>query len=274
MAVEKVIVSLDFGTEELAVGELLQQGRDVYFKYYADFIATGLAISPFHLPLKADIFTAAPGPFDGLFGVFSDSLPDGWGRLLLDRTLTAKGILLQDVTALERLCYVGLKGMGALVYRPEADPGTKEALPAALDTISEEMNKVLEGSSSELLDELYDLGGSSGGARPKILVGYHPETKQLIHGVEPLPEGYEHWLIKFPSSVDRPDSAAIEYAYYRIALLAGIEMSPCRLFETASGNLFLVLNDLTVPSLENYTCIRQLGCCMIITGIARSIMAT
>jgi serine/threonine-protein kinase HipA len=177
-------------------------------------------------------------PFEGLFGVFSDSLPDGWGRLLLDRTLTAKGILLQDISPLQRLSYVGLKGMGALLYRPQIETTAQETLQVELDAIAKEMVLVLQGASSLAIDALYEMGGSSGGARPKILVGYHPGTQHLIHGIEPMPEGYEHWLIKFPSSNDRTDIAQIEYAYHKMALAAGIAMNPCKLFETESGKVF------------------------------------
>lgn len=236
--IQKVIVSIDFRGKEIPVGELIQEGRGIYFKYYTDFIKTKLALSPFHLPLNDSIYTASSQPFEGLFGVFSDSLPDGWGRLLLDRTLTAKGILIQDITPLQRLSYVGLKGMGALLYRPEIETSAQETLQVELDAIAKEMSVVLKGESSLAIDELYEMGGSSGGARPKILVGYHPETAQLIHGTEPLPEGYEHWLIKFPSSNDRSDIAQIEYAYHKMALAAGIAMNPCKLFETQSGKLF------------------------------------
>ena len=236
--IQKVIVSVDFGGKELPVGELIKEGKGIYFKYFTDFIKTGLDLSPFHLPLNDSIYTAPSQPFEGLFGVFSDSLPDGWGRLLLDRTLTAKGILIQDITPLQRLSYVGLKGMGALLYRPEIETSAQEALQVELDAIAKEMSVVLKGDSSLAIDELYEMGGSSGGARPKILVGYHPEIAQLIHGIEPLPEGYEHWLIKFPSSNDRSDIAQIEYAYHKMALAAGIAMNPCKLFETQSGKLF------------------------------------
>jgi len=107
-----------------------------------------------------------------------------------------------------------------------------------LDTISKEMNTVLEGASSSIIDELYEMGGSSGGARPKILVGFNPETGHLIHGVDTLPESYEHWLIKFPSSNDRQDIAQIEYAYYKMAVAAGISMASSQLFNSASGNVF------------------------------------
>ena len=117
----------------------------------------------------------------------------------MDRTLTAKGILLQDITPLQRLSYVGLKGMGALIFRPQIETSREETLQIELNAIAKEIDLVLQGANSLAIDELYEMGGSSGGARPKILVGYHPETEHLIHGVEPLPEGYEHWLIKFAS---------------------------------------------------------------------------
>jgi serine/threonine-protein kinase HipA len=107
-----------------------------------------------------------------------------------------------------------------------------------LEAIANEMTLVLKGASSLAIDELYEMGGSSGGARPKILVSYHPQTGHLMYGAEPLPEGYEHWLIKFPSSNDSIDSASIEYAYHKMALAAGITMNICKLFETESGKLF------------------------------------
>lgn len=237
-SIQKVIVSIDFGSKEFQVGELIKEGRGIYFKYYTEFIKTGFELSPFHLPLNDSIYKAPVQPFEGLFGVFSDSLPDGWGRLLLDRTLTAKGILLQDISPLQRLSYVGLKGMGALLYRPQIETTAQETLQVELDAIAKEMVLVLQGASSLAIDALYEMGGSSGGARPKILVGYHPGTQHLIHGIEPMPEGYEHWLIKFPSSNDRTDIAQIEYAYHKMALAAGIAMNPCKLFETESGKVF------------------------------------
>ncbi|MEA1785518.1 HipA domain-containing protein [Arenibacter sp. GZD96] len=110
--------------------------------------------------------------------------------------------------------------------------------PLQLDNISQEMNKVLEGTPSEIIEELYQLGGSSGGARPKIFVGYNSKTNHLIHGSSSLPEKYEHWIIKFPSSTDLPDIAQIEYAYYKMALDAGIEMSESKLFEGPSGKMY------------------------------------
>lgn len=237
-SIKKIMVSIDFGDQEIKVGELVQDNNKIYFKYDLDFIPFGLEISPFYLPLKDTIYTAPSIPFDGLFGVFSDSLPDGWGRLLLDRILAKKGELIQTITPLQRLAYVGSKGMGALHYRPEIESFVQEEFQLELDAIFKEMKVVLKGESSSILEELYEMGGSSGGARPKILVGYNPVTEHLIYGIEVLPEGYEHWLIKFPSSNDRTDIAQIEYAYHTMALEAGIVMSACKLFKSSSGKLF------------------------------------
>lgn len=237
-SIKKLIVSIHLGGKEIELGELVSEGKKIYFKYLSDFIETGMEISPIKLKLSNKIYSADIIPFDGLYGVFADSLPDGWGKLLLDRTLLSRGILMQDVTPLQQLAYVGSKGMGALIYRPEMDIALYKDFQLELDSLAEEMNIVLEGSSSEVIEELYLLGGSSGGARPKILVGYNSKTDHLLHGVDPLPKGYEHWLIKFQSSTDREDSANIEFAYYKMALAAGIEMSECKLFTGNSGKLY------------------------------------
>ena len=104
-----------------------------------------------------------------------------------------------------------------------------------LDEIYQEMNKVFEGTLSDVIERLFHLGGSSGGARPKIFVGYNAKTNHFIHGHSSLPKNYEHWIIKFPSSTDLRDIAEIEYAYYKMALAAGIKMSECKLFEGPFG---------------------------------------
>lgn len=236
--VKKIFVSIFLGGKEKEVGELVSEGRNIYFKYNVDFIRSGLEISPVKLKAAGNIFSAEPTPFEGLFGVFSDSLPDGWGRLLMDRTLSSRGFLPEDVTPLQRLSMLGSGGMGALIYKPAIEDAAQGKAQMELDAIAKEMNIVLEGESSEALEVLYDLGGSSGGARPKILVGYNARLNKLIHGTERFPKGYEHWLIKFRSSTDRKDSANIEYAYYKMAVAAGIEMSKSKLFVGKSGKTY------------------------------------
>ena len=236
--VKKIIVSIQFSKSEIELGELVSEGRNIYFKYYTDFITKGIDISPIKLKVNTAINKADALPFDGLFGVFVDSLPDGWGKLLLDRALTAKRIDISDLTMLDRLAFVGSKGMGALIYKPEIDDGSHKQFEFELDKIAKATQKIISGTATEILDELYILSGSSGGARPKIVVGYNPKTQHIMAAEKDLPFGYEHWLIKFPSSSDKADIANIEYAYYKMALDAGIEMSECKLFKGKSGQVY------------------------------------
>ena len=233
--VKKIIVSIQFSKNEIELGELVSEGRAIYFKYYTDFITKGIEISPLKLKLNTGINKAEAIPFDGLFGVFADSLPDGWGKLLLDRALTAKGVDISNMTMLDRLAFVGSRGMGALIYKPEIDDGIHKQFEFELDNIAKATHQIISGTSIEIIDELYILGGSSGGARPKILVGYNPKTQHIIGAEKDLSIGYEHWIIKFPSSSDKADIANIEFAYYKMALDAGIEMSACKLFKGKSG---------------------------------------
>lgn len=236
--VKKILVSIQFNENEIELGELVSDGRNIYFKYYIDFISKGIEISPIKLKLNNLINKADALPFDGLYGVFADSLPDGWGKLLLDRYLTAKGINVSDITMLDRLAFVGSNGVGALIYKPEINDEKQKLFGFELDEIAIASHQILSGTSVEILDELYLLGGSSGGARPKILVGYNPETQHIIGSIKDLPADYEHWLIKFPSSSDWHDIANIEYAYSKMAIDAGIEMSDCKLFKGKSSKVY------------------------------------
>lgn len=236
--IKKIFVSIQFNESEIELGELVSNDRNIYFKYYTDFISKGIEISPLKLKLNTEINKAEAMPFNGLFGVFADSLPDGWGTLLLDRALTAKGIDVSDITMLDRLAFVGSNGAGALIYKPEISDEKNKKFEFELDEIAKAAHQIITGTATEILDELYILGGSSGGARPKILVGYNAQTAHIIGPEKNLPSGYEHWLIKFPSSADIPDIANIEYAYYKMALDAGIEMSESKLFKGKSGQVY------------------------------------
>lgn len=235
---KKITVSLSLEGQNIDVGEMVLSNQKIYFKYTPGFLDRGLNISPIRLPYSNNIVSADYEPFEGLFGVFNDSLPDGWGRLLLDRSLTSKGINIANITPLDRLAFVGSGGMGALVYKPEIEAGKIALSAPELDTIAREINQVLEGTNPEIIEKLFILGGSSGGARPKIFAGYNSLDDKLVHGIDSLPEGYEYWIIKFPSSSDNREIANIEFAYHKMALLAGIEMSECKLFEGKSGRVY------------------------------------
>ena len=188
------------------------QGIFVAFEYDESWLNNGFAISPFSLPLQKKLYIPKYDPHDGLFGAFADSLPDGWGRLLVDRLLLREHVDPREVDMLNRLAIVGDSGMGALTYRPIHKWRSGQAI-TEYDRIADECRKTLESEHSEDLDELFRLGGSSGGALPKIL------TKI----------GGEDWLVKFPSTTDSRDAGEAEYRYSLCAKKCGIDMAETRL---------------------------------------------
>ncbi|WP_228457428.1 MULTISPECIES: type II toxin-antitoxin system HipA family toxin [Chryseobacterium] len=217
------------------VGRLAIRNGVIYFQYDDNFLDAGIEISPFRLPLKRGLSELPLHPFDGLAGVFSDSLPDGWGRLLFDRMIRTFGLMPSDVSPLDRLAHVGMHGMGALVYEPDNSPEVPQD-KVDLDLLAVQTEKVLEGSSEEVITELLALNGSSAGARPKALIGVDSERKNILYGAQNLDENFEHWLVKFSNSQDGPDSGAIEYVYALMAAEAGISMPDVHLFSSQNGN--------------------------------------
>lgn len=125
------------------MGRLLLKNRQIFFEYDGSFIKTGLELSPFKLPLKAGVIQSSDRSFDGLFGIFNDSLPDGWGRLLLDRKLMNAGLNPGALSPLDRLCFVGSNGMGALSYEPE-NPSAISHITNDLDEIDSEIRTTLD----------------------------------------------------------------------------------------------------------------------------------
>lgn len=196
------------------VGTLaLTSSHKVAFQYSEEWLRNGFSISPFSLPLEKKVFVPSESCFDGLFGVFADSLPDNWGRLLLSRLLKERNISMDSISVLDRLAIVGSSGMGALEYRPEMSiaPKTDED---DLDELAEQCRRILNTEYSDKLDELFYLGGSSGGARPKVLTE--------IDGTD--------WIIKFPAHVDSKDAGKMEYDYSVCAKTCGILMPETKLF--------------------------------------------
>lgn len=228
-------VSIKFSGDEIEVGKLILDNRLVHFKYNDEFLDLGLNLSPIKLQFDNSIQIAKPDPFHGIFGVFDDSLPDGWGMLLLNRALGKQGLSMNDINILDQLAYIGDSGKGALIYSPAINYKEKFNDTIDIDRLKTAMDEVYNGTSVEVIEELMLLGGSSGGARPKANVGYNSMTDELMHGYSTLPDGFEHWIIKFPGSEDPKDIANIEYAYYKMALAANIEMSECKLLESATG---------------------------------------
>jgi serine/threonine-protein kinase HipA len=224
-------VSLNFGeTPPLPVGRLAYDNGKVLFEYFPEFIQRGLEISPHKLPLKSGTQSFQTHLFEGLPGVFNDSLPDGWGRLLLDRSLRAKGILPDTFTVIDRLAHVGHTGMGALTYAPDFSSSPQSGV-INLDELSEQSLEVLSGNSENVFEQLLKLNGSSAGARPKAMIGVSTDKGSIIQGIDNLPKGYEHWIVKFGNTLDGLDSGAIEYVYNQMATKAGILTPETHLFE-------------------------------------------
>lgn len=183
------------------------------FEYSEEWLRTGFSISPFSLPLQPGVKIAKADPFDGLFGIFADSLPDGWGRLLVDRMLRKQGERPEEIDPITRLSFVGSSGMGGLEYRPVYS--IKGGTPSGdLDRLAEECRKILQSEESGDLDLLFAMGGSSGGARPKVMI--------RLDG--------EEWIVKFPSSGDPADIGLMEYEYNLCAAACGIQVPEVRLF--------------------------------------------
>lgn len=226
------------GSEEFPIGKLAIDNGHSVFKYDPDFLTRDLSISPKYLPNQIDPRECKYPHFDHLFGVFNDSLPDGWGKLLLDRELLSRQMDPEMLTPLDRLAYVGEFGMGALVYRPNYDQGLEETNRLDLTSLAAESRIILAGESSEMIEKLRRMGGSSQGARPKVIADYNRQQDQLLVGGTSSPEGYEPWLIKFGTSTDPDEIGRIEYAYSMMAKAAQIEMEETRLFPGTDGDVF------------------------------------
>lgn len=235
--ITEIKVGLNFGSEIQSVGRLAERNGIIYFEYDEDFVQNGVEISPFKLPLRNGVVELPSDPFEGLAGVFSDSLPDGWGRLLFDRMMRSQRISPSQISSLDRLTYVGLNGMGALVYEPDSSPPIIQQF-IDLDHLATQTEKILEGASGEVITELFALNGSSAGARPKALIGVDQARKNISYGVNQLNDGFEHWLVKFPNSQDGIDSGAIEYVYALMAKEAGLYFPDVQLFSSQKGNGF------------------------------------
>lgn len=209
------------------VGELAQTPESlVAFSYAPGWIAQGFSISPLHLPLRSGLFIPAPQYslyFDGLFGVFNDSLPDSFGELLVDRYLAEAGMNPKEASPLLRLCLLPQAGLGGLAYRSSLAV-EEEPINLSYDELSSRFGALLNGQRAKDFDALFALGGSSGGARPKAHILYEGRPA----------------IIKFPWSHDRPDMAEAEYAYNLAAKEAGLQVPPSHLVHGKSGAAYFV----------------------------------
>ena len=212
----KLVNKLSVLYRDKKIGELTMthDNRCCAFQYDKEWLISGFSISPLDLPLKSSLFIAKPEPFWGNFGIFEDSLPDGYGRYLLNRLLKKQGINDALLTPIQRLSIVGISGMGALSYVPESYIGEEKSLPD-LDNLQQMALEVLSEKSEEGEDILYFNSGNSGGCRPKCL--WHDS------------EGA--WLVKFRHTYDPKDMGRMEYKYNEVARQCGIRVPDYKLLD-------------------------------------------
>lgn len=220
-----MIKKIDVYANKIKVGTLaLTNDNRVAFQYTNEWVKNGFSINPFKLPLSMQLFFASSPYFKGLFGVFADSLPDSYGELLLDRYLKSKNVNINELTCLDRLAYVGSSGMGILEYIPDLSIEI-DRNDIDFDIIQKECNDLLDSKEVEHIDELYSLGGSSGGARPKSLIKY---------------EG-EDYIVKYSSRFDPKNIAELEYKYMALAREAGMNIPDIKLVTSKLGNKYFLV---------------------------------
>ena len=211
--VKKLVVKYN-GTIVGYLAEL--EDNKIGFQYAEEWVKTGFSISPFSLPLSNKVYLNEKLTFNGLYGVFQDSLPDGWGELLLNRMLFKKGINPNKISPLTKLTLVSGNGLGGLSYEP-CQTQEESEIDFDLDEIAKEAQQVLEDESIDIdLDKIYNLGGSSGGARPKAHIK--------------IDNGY--WIIKFPCIIDPKNVGEQEYKTNKLAKECGINVNEFKLFKS------------------------------------------
>lgn len=240
MARDKIIDVIAFDQEIGKLGYDIDQGKS-FFQYNPEFLESGKYSKLFPFIFKrtkpAQVFTEyQQDTFQGLPPMIADSLPDTFGNIIFQEWLTARGI--QKVTPLEQLAYVADRGMGALEYKPVKElPNTSSINIDEIITILEKVLKLKEDTSGAALDELsllnvFKIGTSAGGARPKILISEHKETGKIIAGDRETSEHYNHYLVKLHlDDSDGYNKEKVEYAYYLLAQEAGVDMMPSKLIE-------------------------------------------
>ena len=228
------------------VGRLAWRDRQGWFEYDAAWIESGLELSPLRLRSARGVHAGDPN-LSGLHGVFADSLPDAWGRLLVDRKALSLGIQPAGLTPLERLCIVGERGIGALTYQP-AVAWTDDGPMSTLDQLAGQVADVMQGNAGDVLTELLALGGSPGGARPKVLVGWREADDHLVHGAASVPADHRALMVKFGAPEDPEDIGPIELAYAEMARAAGLRTSPSRLLASATGAGYFAVDRFDRPA--------------------------
>jgi serine/threonine-protein kinase HipA len=231
------------------------------FQYEPPFARSGIEVSPIAMPLGERVYVFPDLPlktFHGLPGLLADSLPDRFGNALIDAWLATQGRAPDSFNAVERLCYTGARGMGALEFAPAIGPKPRQAKKIEIDALVKLASEVLSqrqnlkttfagAGRKNALNDILRVGTSAGGARAKAVIAWNRETNEVRSGQITAGQGFEYWLLKFDGVTGNKDKeledpkgfGAIEYAYYLMAKAAGITMSECRLLEENGRRHFM-----------------------------------
>lgn len=238
-----------------------QGGEAADFEYAPEFIHSDIQVAPLMMPLSSQVYRfpdLSRQTFHGLPGLLSDSLPDAFGNTLIEAWLATQGRSPHSLNAVERLCYTGARGMGALEFAPVIGPKSKQATRIYVDKLVELASDVLtnrndlRGSFSDIekeeaLRDILRVGTSAGGARAKAIIAWNPATNEVRSGQVRTGQGFSYWVLKFDGvsgnrdkELDDPQGyGVIEYAYHKMAIDAGITMSECRLLEENGRRHFM-----------------------------------
>ncbi len=244
------------GAVTLPAGE-----RFASFEYDPAFQRSGIELSPLNMPLGGAVYrfpALTPQSFHGLPGMLADALPDKYGNALIDAWLATQGRTSVDFNAVERLCYTGTRGMGALEFRPAQGPASTKADSVEIEELVKLASEVLvhrkdlrvtfaSDEKAEALREILRVGTSAGGARAKAIIAWNPDTNEVRSGQVQAPEGFGYWLMKFDGVANNKDHeladpkgfGTIEFAYSKMAAAAGVEMADCRLFDEGGRRHFM-----------------------------------
>jgi len=217
----------------MPAGRVAMDGGLAQLEWSREVLATRLSVAALYYPPEPGLQAARGRAFGGLQGFLADSLPEGWGRRLIRRRLERLGVDLATLGQLDQLALVGRHGRGALVYEPATTPA-EDVMTLDLDALAAEAAAILAGEAGTLADTLADLAGGSGGARPKVHVGFNDEG-QVSVGEGELPAGFIPWLVKFRAPNDPDDIGPIEEAYANMGEAAGLVMSEHRLIPARQG---------------------------------------
>jgi serine/threonine-protein kinase HipA len=209
------------------VGELAEHERRLYFQYDEAFLESGIELSPFKLRARRGVIEHTDRAFGPLFGVFDDSLPDGWGLVLMDRAFKKSGKDPDRVSPLDRLAWLGSRAMGALVYEPPLEGEDEDDALLDLERLGRSAEALVRGETTQVSPQLIRAGGSPAGARPKAVIGIR--GTEIVSGAGELPADFEPWIVKFAGPHEEKGHSRIELAYASMARAAGIHVPESRL---------------------------------------------